>query len=181
MKKTTFVFLCILVIFSCNTRKNKKNEICDSGLFLKLNGLVYTNEYIVNENIIYNIEEIKDYINIIKKLNNLKMDLITMSGGLSPEKLDIAYPCKYATSDYFLKFKNSDLLKAVKSHSSNSKDSEFESLFFSKLKRNFLEAKNDFSDYYFLNSTVEKIIIDLTIIELEMYEILFYHYPPCPS
>ncbi|PTB96004.1 hypothetical protein C9994_09295 [Marivirga lumbricoides] len=178
MKNILLVTLIISILLSCNNKEDLKNDVCRSDIFNKVQNLINANEYIVNTEEYYSRQELKKYLNILKDINDLKYEIIVTSGGIKPENNELANGCKRGDDNYFGIYQRSDVFKLIEEIDIDGEINGLEEIFYSNLKRNFSD-KYKYTQEYFLETSTTSIVLDISFIELEMYQVLFYHEPHC--
>lgn len=178
MKNTFKILLAVINLLSCDNKSDFKEDVCSSRIFNKVQDLIYANEYIVVTEDYYKSSEFDEYLNILDDLKDLKFKIIVASGGLNPDDLNLANGCKKGGEDYFKIYQSSAIFSLIEEISVEEEISDFDEIFNSYLKTSFSEEYL-YTEKYFLENSTAKIAIDLSFVELEMYQILFYHYPHC--
>lgn len=178
MKNTILITLLVTTLLSCSNNENLKNDVCSSNIFNKVQNLINANEYIVQTEDYYRGQELQKYLDILKDISDLKYEIIVSSGGIKPENNELANGCELGNLNYFEIYKRSDIFKLVEEINIDGEIDSLEEIFYSNLKRNFND-EDRYTQKYFLNATTTSIILDISFIELEMYQILFYHQPHC--
>lgn len=178
MKNKVIVTIIFLTLLSCTDKQTEKNVVCRSNIYNKVQDLINANEYIISTEEYYKKEDLQKYLKTLKKINDLKYEIIVASGGIIPETNELANGCKIGNENYFEIYQRSNVFKLIEEIDVDEEINGLEEIFYSNLKRSFSDNYT-FTQEYFLETSTTSIVLEISFIELEMYQVLFYHEPHC--
>jgi hypothetical protein len=179
MFKVNRIILYIIIVvisFSCENKSTKK--ACNSGLYKKVENLIFGNEFVVKSEGFYSKTELKRYLTAIKNINDLKYKIIVASGGIDPDDYNIMNGCKHGGEIYYNIYQESAIFEEINKIDVQGEIDSFDKIFEANLDT-FFNNSNMFSKKYFEENSTTAIALDISLIELEMYGVLFYHHPHC--